>query len=355
MQIDSNERLNWIDAIRSMAILSVVMCHVVEGSIYTLDFEFMQSVGTLSKWFAFGAFSIGRIGVPFFLMISGYLLLDKKYDDTECKRFWKSKCLGLLITTEFWIVAYEIFSYYFNQGDLSVGSIVRQMLLWKSSSMNHMWYMPMILGMYLTLPIVANALHTIETKTMPIPYGIIVLCAFGVPTLNVIGQAHGFNVGNSLLSMGFSGGVYGIYLITGYLLKKGVLKKIPSWILGVAAGISFACAFYMQIDAYGYNIKYNLWYDNLFLLICGIACFELISRVKNVPGKRIFSKVSKYSFAIYLVHNPVNLVLKRYTSMLSPRPLRVLVVWGVTLLCSLLISYLINKIPKMGKMILYMR
>ena len=66
---DHKKHLLGIDTIRSIAISCVVICHVVVGNIYTFNVEFMQTMSTISRGFAFIIFSIGRMGVPFFLLI----------------------------------------------------------------------------------------------------------------------------------------------------------------------------------------------------------------------------------------------------------------------------------------------
>lgn len=182
-----------------------------------------------------------------------------------------------------------------------------------------------------------------------------VLTFLGIPALNVFCQALGFNMGGTVISSGFSGGVYGLYLIAGYFLKKGVFRIITSKVLWFTLGISFGGAVISQLYSYFKGIGYNIWYSNLFLLLLGICIFELTSRIKKVPFTRFFTTLSYYSFAIYLVHNPINMVLKRQLASIEPRPLRVLIVWGVTIVISILVSFAISKIPKFGKKILYMK
>lgn len=356
IKIAEKKRIEWIDVIRCIAILCVVMCHAVEGNIYSFNVEFLNSLASSSKLFAIVMFSLGRLGVPFFLMMSGYLLLDREYNDDACKRFWKDKWLGLLLATEIWIVLYNVIGVIFHFTEFSAVSMIREILLLKASYMNHMWYMPMILGMYLTLPLVANALKTVQYKTILIPYVVVLVCTFGITTADVTCNILGFGLGRTIISDGFSGGGYGLYLITGYLLKKGVLKKVQNhWLIGVSF-VSFICTVLMQWCAYMRWVSYNVWYDNLFLMICAVTIFELVSRVENVPCKKVFALVSKYSFAIYLIHNPINMLLQRNETLLSmPKEVGVLCVWALTIIASWIACYLISKIPKIGKVILYMR
>lgn len=66
----------------------MILCHATEG-IYKLNIESVTSMSIMSKFTAFTGFTLGRTGVPVFLMISGYLLLDREYDKTRTIRFWK--------------------------------------------------------------------------------------------------------------------------------------------------------------------------------------------------------------------------------------------------------------------------
>lgn len=355
MQKRNTEHIEWLDLIRCVAILCVVMCHAVEGAVYPMTVEFLNSVGLGSKLFAFSMFTVGRLGVPFFLFTSGYLLLGKQYSDESIKEFWKNKWLRLFVTVGCWVVIYNLFAHFFNGTEITIISIMKQILLLKPNSMSHIWYMPMILGMYIMLPIISNALSMIEKKTLGIPMLFLVLYHLGIPVVNVLCRIIGLGQNNAVMSIGFSGGVYGLYILMGYFLKEGALTKIPTWILSVVSVVSFSFAILLQLCAYARNYNYNIWYDNLLIFVCGVATFELMSRIKSVPFRRFCFVLARYSFAIYLVHNPINMILTRYSTFITVRPLRVILVWMMTIFLSLLLSMVISKIPKVGKVILYMR
>ena len=70
------QRIQWLDAMRAFAALTVILCHCVEN-IYRLTPEVMVHFSLRSVVFAFASFTLGRIGVPLFLFITGYLLLDR--------------------------------------------------------------------------------------------------------------------------------------------------------------------------------------------------------------------------------------------------------------------------------------
>lgn len=355
MENQNNERVKWLDMVRTFAIVCVVMCHAVENGIYNMNAEYMQSAGTLSKIFAITMFSVGRLGVPLFLIISGWLLLDRDYTDTKCKQFWKQKCCGLLLVMELWIIVYNLFLNLFNGYEISITNLIREMLLLQYNPMSHVWYLPMILGMYITIPFAANALHALTMKTVITPWIIMIICFLGIPVANDCLAMIGIRLGNSVMSTGFSGGYYGCYLISGFLLKKGILNRIKTRVLSVFAFVGLGILILIQICSYYLNYNYSLWYNNVFLFLCGVIFFEIMSRTKKVSCEKLFLIIARYSFAIYLIHNPINMLLARYTTFITVRPLRVIVVWGATVSLSLFATVIIGRIPKLGKKILYIR
>ena len=100
-------RVEWIDLVRAIAILTVLYIHATDG-IYIISSDAILNYTLFSRIFNFASLFIGRIGVPFFLMITGYLLLDRSYDDERVRKFWQKNCKGLIIVTVLWAVIYAI-------------------------------------------------------------------------------------------------------------------------------------------------------------------------------------------------------------------------------------------------------
>jgi surface polysaccharide O-acyltransferase-like enzyme len=229
----SKTRVEWIDFVRAIAILTVLYIHATDG-IFIISSDTILNFGLYSRAFLFVSLFIGRIGVPFFLMITGYLLLDRSYDDERVRKFWDKNCKGLIIVTITWAVIYAISLQFVTVGSSQVNYAEAGSLFF-----SHMWYMPMIIGMYLSMPFVTAALKHFDNKTILHATVVFSLLAYVMPFVTTVFDMNGISGVTLQYSLGFSGGVYGIYLVLGYLVKKGQFKDFDSIKLGLIVIISF--------------------------------------------------------------------------------------------------------------------
>ena len=349
-------RIKWIDLTRVIAILTVIFCHCLDNIYHIMDPHNVYSLSITSKIFVFTGYSIGRIGVPLFLLITGYLLLDRTYDSAKTKRFWSRNCKQLIICTISWCIIYELFLIFFMKNDFKLISVIADILLLRPIEISHFWYMPMIIGMYILIPFVANSLKEFDKDIIIKPILFYLIICSIIPFLLVILKTFGIKGLSAQISIGFSGGIYGIYLITGYLIKKGLLNKIKSHILILAIVFCIIITVAFQIFEFNHKYTYILWYDIPFIFVISTCLFELISRIKNIPSYNLINFLSKFSFAVFLIHMIFrNILSDIFIKINIPAHFKVFLLWIILILISYTVSYLIYKIPKFGKYILYIR
>lgn len=343
-------RVEWIDLVRAIAILTVLYIHATDG-IYIISSDSMMHFGVYSRIFQFISLFIGRIGVPFFLMITGYLLLDRAYDDERVNKFWSKNVKSLIVVTVIWTVIYALSLQLVVTGSGQVNFTEGGNLFF-----SHMWYMPMIIGMYLSMPFAASALKNYETKTIHSALILFTILAFIVPFITLLLDMQGIKNVSIQFSLGFSGGVYGIYIILGYLVKKDFYKKYSSRSFSILAIVSFLICVLFQYYAFTRGYDFFLWYEFPFILIGSLALFELCSRVKHVRAFPLVTLLSKYSFAVFLIHNLFRLPLLPLIIQLPlTEPAKAIVLWILLIFLSYIAAAIIYRIPKFGKFILYMR
>ena len=343
-------RIEWIDLVRAIAILTVLYIHATDG-IFIISSDAITNYTIYSRIFNFASLFIGRIGVPFFLMITGYLLLDRTYDDERTQNFWRNNCKGLIIVTVIWAIIYVIGLQFLTVGSVQVNYAEAGTLFF-----SHMWYMPMIIGMYLSMPFVASALKHFDVDTIYQATIVFTLLAFLLPFVTLVCKMHGVDGIAIQYCLGFSGGIYGIYIILGYLVKKGKFKSIASYKLWILAIISFLVCVLFQYYAFVIGYDFFLWYEFPFILLGSFALFELCSRVGSVRFYSGIKVLSKYSFAVFLIHNLFRLPLLPLVVVLPySEPVKAIILWILLIIFSFAAAAIIYRIPRFGKFILYMR
>ena len=349
-------RSKHMDFIRALAIILVIFCHCCE-TVYDLDSTNAALIYYPTTLIVYLFFTMGRLGVPLFLLLTGYLFLDRDYDNESAKLFLKKNWIGIIIASEIWVIINYVYSNWYYGSDFSFEILIKDVLFMKNHEMSHLWYVPMIIGMYALIPFVASALQKFEDRfVFYLALFYLVIC-FIIPIVDIILKICGMEGCYTMLSIGFSGGCYGIYFVLGYLLKRNYIKNISSLRLVIAMISSFIMIVLIQCMAASHQVYYKVWYDNGLLLVCGVCIFELLRRLKFVPFYGIVKNIAYYSFAIFLVHNIV--LLTCYKLMVHylqlGRYLMVPVYTVITLIITYLVVVIIGKLPLVGKKCLYLK
>ena len=111
-----------LDYIRVIATLLVVFNHSISTFyIDQLNPELYNSLGIYSKLFMVNSYILSRLGVPLFLLISGALILNKKFETyKDIKQFYKNNLLSLLITVIIWNVIYYFLNIIINNETINI-------------------------------------------------------------------------------------------------------------------------------------------------------------------------------------------------------------------------------------------
>lgn len=136
----------WIVFIRVIATFSVIILHV-SAEIPTLYNKVSNTTWFIGNFFD----SLVRCCVPLFLMISGALLLGKGIDKFD---FLRKRFLRVLLPFLFWSSIYifsNIFFKILHHEDFNLLEYISNSIHYGSA--NHMWFVYMILGIYLFIPI----------------------------------------------------------------------------------------------------------------------------------------------------------------------------------------------------------
>ena len=356
------KRIYWLDVARVVAIISITLNHAVNRAYDNYENQMAEffSIPLASTMFKTVISIFSRLGVPLFLMISGTLLLRKNItNENGIKRFYKHNYLGLLITSELWyfimywlVAAEELLSSNDNiisQMPKLLFGMVKTMLFIDQRTFESMWYIPMILSVYLLIPIFALALKKVSLKVFAIPCIIVFVSTMIIPNANDILALAGseMRIEFALKSSNIFSG-YFIYIFAGFWISNGGLEKINKIWIYCGCLLTFLLCCLLQFYAYSIPSNYLVSHDYDFslMLICAMFLYELIRRIKehDESSCKIVTYISKIAFAIYFVHIIIMTVVNKLSLIQDwPRPLLLVflevVSVGVSILCIWVLSH----------------
>lgn len=313
----------------------MVLCH-------SADVVYGMHVNPLADNVAFAFFNtIGRIGVPIFLMLTGALVLPKRFEEeVDFQRFWVHNLLPLVVTIEVWVVIYNI--YLWAEGaTFQKGAFIRELLLIQNVPLDHWWYLPMIVRLYMILPCISVVLRHGRLRW----YRPAVLVLFIY--VDLFGTYEFMRSGLALptsasvpVSDSYSVLACMCYAIVGYLIdSRKALRRVSRHLLSlmVLFGLFLTWIINMAVG--------DVWYSNPGLLIAGAGIFEITLRrasLESVRRSRLVTSMAKMSFGVYFVHMPVLRTLRGALTFGSmPYEAVTLLLWALTLVLSFLVVLLL--------------
>ena len=258
-----------IDIIRIFAFVFIAMLH-------TLNRQY-----GLTVWMS--GYAVISIGVNLFIMISGYLLLDR----TETvKEFFRKRFFSIL---PLFIIFNIIYIYFYNHSFITI----------KKISAPHFWYIYMILGLYLLTPWLRKVLQYAEKETF-----YVVVLWFLCNVFNPYMQFFTFpKIPFSHFPItGFIG-----YYILGYYLKKYryKLEKIPFiCVIGVYITgflISVLSTKYVLVTT-GNRISDFFDKNSLGTFFMSVSFFIFWIKFNFKNRNKVIRMISDSTYFAYLIH-----------------------------------------------------
>ena len=258
-----------IDILRIFAFVFIVMLH-------TLNRQY-----GLAVWMS--GYAVISIGVNLFIMISGYLLLDR----TETvKEFFRKRFFSIL---PLFIIFNIIYIYFYNHSFITI----------KKISAPHFWYIYMILGLYLLTPWLRKILQYAEKETF---YVVVLwfLCNVFNPYMQF------FRLPKIPFSHFPITGFIGYYIL-GYYLKKYryKLEKIPFiCVIGV-----YITGFFISVISTKYVLvttgnRISDFFDknSLGTFFMSISFFVFWIKFNFKNRNKVIRMISDSTYFAYLIH-----------------------------------------------------
>lgn len=318
-----------LDILRILACLGVITIHT-SGSLIV---HHMVDLDTLWYKECLALDAIVRWAVPVFAMLTGFFMLDPQ-KEVSIKKLFSRNLVRIVISLVFWsfFYAFALHKPYYPLG----------------SQEGHFWYLEMLIGLYLSIPI----LRQVARNEVLLNYSCWVWIAFMCYVFLANFFVLPIKLGDILFPR-FAG-----YCLVAYWLKKRFAEKNENnktafiiyslGIVGFLITILAGCRSQNPETAF-------FSYDAPNVMVTAIAVFLFFVRhplSQGCAGHGLIEECSKCTFGIYLMHLWVliQFFFRLHRFILSPIPLTIICV-SVTFTVALCITWLIRKIPYLNRLI----
>ena len=299
----TSKRYFGIDLIRVVACFLVMQTHA--GEIYYIEDNGDLIRNEKNIWP--GIFnSLARVCVPLFVMISGYLLLPMK---TDYSTFLKKRFTRVSFPFIAFCIFYDI--YYYIRGVIDVKTMlinIPKIFINYGSELGHLWFMYMIMGVYLLIPIFSPWIKSAKKEHFYFYFVIWLISSFSCYIHLAFPQIWGeVYWNNNTVVQGFIGD-FG-YAVLGAFIKLH-LKEKNLYILGIilyliGSGFTMFGFLYRREEATTCEEIEVTWkFDSINVVIATFGVFLLLRKVecKNEKVVKIFNDIALKSYGMYLIH-----------------------------------------------------
>jgi surface polysaccharide O-acyltransferase-like enzyme len=330
----------YLDILRVYACIAVIVYHVFA----VIVSSFGKLLNRPEYFISTILVNIWLWHVPTFVMISGVIFLNRTKEITIKQLLTKyvSRIVFALFVFGIPFAFMEIFfeaHYQFNIGQIGTAVLnVFQGKVW-----DHMWYLYMIIGLYLVLPLLKLFVSNADKKTME--YILLILFVFTsvIPTVQNIFQ----------IKIDFYlpvNSVFVFYLFLGYYIHHYNIR-IKNKILFMAGIIYIGYIVMLQLKTGDVIGLYSNISPLVVIITTTIFCFVR----QNIREIKLYRIISPYCFGMYLIHEFfLNIFYKfiKFTPEKYPMGIVAIIITISTITLSFGFSYCCHRIKVIKKYIL---
>lgn len=358
------KRIVFLDYLRVVACFMVMAIHSAEP--FYLGGEAPNVTAIASRWDMLWITlteCVCRVAVPLFVMASSYLLFPVRRTTGE---FLRRRLLRVAVPFAVWSVAYVA----------AAGGRLGQLMFNFPDEGGHLWFVPMLLGLYLLMPLLSPWAEKASERELR---GWIALwlftttfpflrraweCQFGAPPFGSVPYLYGECPWNMFGAFHYVSGFAG-YMLVGLWFRRfsrelswrrTLAVAAPVWLAGAAAvGIPF----FMYTGSFPFagpyfhavRMEMSIEYCSLGVALTTIGAFLVLRKLCSggTLHGRIVRPLSEASYGMYLMHM---FILAPASAALMPRlptPAAILATAAATFALSAVAALLVRRIPVVGR------
>ena len=320
--MENTSRIVFLDWLRVIACFMVILVHCIEPFYLGGPGTYIASLSD-ACWVT-GLNSALRSAVPLFVLASSYLLFPLK---TDVPTFFRKRIVRVFVPFLIWSLLYAVVPMPGSDGEVdAAGNLMSLLFNFVMTSSGHLWFVYMLLGVYLVMPMISPWVKTLSRKEEKI---FLYLWAFTTilpimrpvaETLTGSSSLWGECPWNPFGTFYYVSGFIG-YLVLGHYIrtyagevswKKTLAYAIPFWVAGYAVTAGGYWHFIPDHAGYPVAAPYEAavlmettWNFCTFGVMLQTVAYFLVIRKLTCDGwfyRKIVLPISKLSYGMYLMH-----------------------------------------------------
>jgi len=287
-----NKRYYWIDIIKIIACILVIINH---SAGYILEYA-GRTTATITVYSII--FAVCKMGVPLFIMSTGFLLLKDNKIDTYSKvfkRIWRIivPLVGISFLHYIWVV-----------GINKINVIEFLLKIFAEPRQIYLWYLYMLIGLYLILPFVQKMLKNFEKQDYLLFTILFLIVPSIIPLIKVF-----FSISvSNYFTQAFFPLFIGLLIVGNYISK---IETKKSYFIASIICFVLSISVFAGYMIYTYNSTQELSYAldsyNMLLVLSSVSIFYIIrftfeNRSLKPVVSKVLSEISLTTFGTYLFH-----------------------------------------------------
>ncbi len=264
-----------VDLIRTVAIVGVILLHAAND----LTVQQMNSF-EIFRWTTVDFYqSLGRMGVPLFLLLTGALLLQPSKLNEPIKVFFKKRFARIGLAFVFWGAVYFAWDFFvvhnINNQPINTSSIIQGVLTGPSYQF---WYLYLLLGLYLLTPIM-RVVITYANRNL-LKY-LLALWFLGAAVLPVFGLFTTLRLDSNVFEFT---GYAGYFILGAFFLTVQMRRSTIAILLSVGVVLTAIGTYVLAWTIGGGTMFFFQGYLSPTLILAAVALFLLLN---TFPGSSV--------------------------------------------------------------------
>ena len=329
MKLTNKERYYWIDYLKVISILLVVVLHTV-------------NIGIVNNKNVSGGFIyyFGTIAIPLFFMIDGYLLLSKERDYKYT--FKRIKKISIIVLFYYFIIFIPFIIF---KNNSSLFQVLFKTLE-KEGFFYQFWFLGSLIIVNLLLPLFSKLINNNYKLYKVITIIMIIICIL-VDLLNIfLNKNYNLNIRIIMPQTFRLWTWFGYFLLGGLFIKENYFNKINIFNHFILCLVFYSLLIVIATKSsyWLYGTKYaESFYDSILCILVNCLLFSLFKKINFSGPKNIIEQLSKLTMGVYIYHIPIIILIKKVLTFNNNYQCMLLFI--LVSILSFVTSYIISKIP----------